>query len=80
MTSINFKVIGLTRQGSENSRSGFEPATFRFPNLPELEADALTHLATLTGCDVCCVLCVVCGVVCIVYCVLCIVYGDRDTI
>ena len=32
-----------------NARSRFEPATFRFPDLPGWEADALTHLATLTG-------------------------------
>ena len=34
MTSINFKVIGLTRPG-------FEPARFRFPSLPKLETDPL---------------------------------------
>ena len=30
-------------------RSKFEPATFRFTDLPEWEAGALTHSATLTG-------------------------------
>ena len=49
MTSINLKVIGLTRPGFENVRSGFESVTFGFPNLPEREAGALTHSTTLTG-------------------------------
>ena len=48
-TSINFKVIGLTRPGLVNLRAGFGPATFGFPDLPEQEADAFTHSATLTG-------------------------------
>ena len=48
-TSINFKVISLTQPGVENARSGFEPATFGFPDLPGQQADALTHLATPTG-------------------------------
>ena len=34
MRSINFKVVGLSRPGLENVRSGFDPATFRFPDLP----------------------------------------------
>ena len=49
MTSINFKVMGLTQPGFENARSGFELMAFRFPELPEQEADALTHSATPTG-------------------------------
>ena len=48
MISINFKVIGFTRLGFENARYGFEPTTFGFPNVPGLEADALSHSATLT--------------------------------
>ena len=46
---MNCKVIGLTRPGLENARSGFEPTTFGFPYLPEQEAGSPTHLATLTG-------------------------------
>ena len=49
MTSIRLKVIGLTRPGFENVRYGFEHATFGFTDLPEREAGALTHSATLTG-------------------------------
>ena len=45
-TGINFKVIGLTQPGFENVRSRFEPTTFGFAELPEREADALTHSAT----------------------------------
>ena len=43
MTSINLNVIGLTQPGHkvENAMSRFEPVTFRFPDLPEWEADAL---------------------------------------
>ena len=41
MTSIYFKVIVLTQPGFENGRSGFEPAIFRFPDLPEREAVTL---------------------------------------
>ena len=44
VTSINFKVIGLTRPGSEPTGSGLEPVRFGFPDLPAREADALsTH-------------------------------------
>ena len=39
--SINFKVIGLTQSGFEN----FEPATFRFPDLPERHADLYSHVS-----------------------------------
>ena len=46
--SIIFKVIGLTRPGFENVRSRFEPATFRIPDLPEWEADALTDWMLLS--------------------------------
>ena len=41
MTRINLKVIDLTQPGLENASSGLKPMTFGFPNLPELEADAL---------------------------------------
>ena len=41
MTSIDFKVIGLTRHGVKPAGSGFEPARFRFPDLPAWEADTL---------------------------------------
>ena len=45
MTSINFKVIGLTRPA-------FEPSRFRFANLPKWEIDALliqlSHLVITT--------------------------------
>ena len=49
--SINFKVIGLTRPEFKDVRSGLEPVTFGFLDLPEQEGDALalTHSATLTG-------------------------------
>ena len=49
MTSIIFKVIGLTRLGLQNARSRFGPVTFGFPGFPEWEADALTHLAIKSG-------------------------------
>ena len=48
MTSINFKVIGLTRPGFKAAGSGLEPAIFGFLNLPEQEAGTLLIL-TLTG-------------------------------
>ena len=35
------KVIGWTQSGFKLVRSGFEPAKFRFPNLPEWEVGAL---------------------------------------
>ena len=35
------KSLGWLNQGSKTARSGFEPATFGFPVLPEKEADAL---------------------------------------
>ena len=38
---INLKIIGLTQPGLENTRCRFEPATFRFPDRPEREADTL---------------------------------------
>ena len=41
MTSINFKVIGLTRPGFENCEVWIRSCVFGFPNLPEQEADAL---------------------------------------
>ena len=41
VTNINFKVIGLTRLGFGNVRSRFEPMTFKVPDLPEWELDAL---------------------------------------
>ena len=41
MTSINFKVIGLTQPGFENAKFGLEPTTFGFANLPKRDADAL---------------------------------------
>ena len=41
MTSINLKVIGLTRPEIEPAGSEVEPATFRFPNLPARDMDAL---------------------------------------
>ena len=41
MTSINVKVIGLTRSEIEPAGSGLEPAIFRFPDLPAREAGAL---------------------------------------
>ena len=41
MTSINFKVFGLTRPEFESVGSGVEPAIFRFPDLPGWEAAAL---------------------------------------
>ena len=40
-TNINFKVIGLTRPVFETTSSICEPETFRFPDLPEWEVDAL---------------------------------------
>ena len=43
MTSINFKVIGLTLLELENVRSRFEAATFGFPDLSELEAATFGH-------------------------------------
>ena len=41
MTSINFKVIGLTRPEIEPAGSRLKPATFRLSNLPAWETDAL---------------------------------------
>ena len=41
MTSINIKVIGLTRTGFKAAGSRFEPTRFRFPDLPAQEASAL---------------------------------------
>ena len=49
MTSINFKVIGLTRTGFENAESRFEPATFGFLNHPEWEVYALLIRPPPTG-------------------------------
>ena len=41
MTSINFKVIGLTRLEIEPAGSGLEPVIFRFHDLPAWEAGVL---------------------------------------
>ena len=41
VTSINFKAIGLTQQGFKPMKSGFKPARFRFPDLPEWEVGTL---------------------------------------
>ena len=41
MTSINFKVFGLTRPGFEPAGSGLEPVIFGIPNLPKREVGAL---------------------------------------
>ena len=49
---MNCKVIGLTEPGFENARSGCEPTTIRFPDLPEWEANALTHSVVLM-CGLC---------------------------
>ena len=38
MTSINFKVFGLTRQGFGATGPGLKAATFRFPDHPEHKA------------------------------------------
>ena len=42
---VRLDILDLT---FENVRSRFETMTFRFLNLPEWEADALTHSATPT--------------------------------
>ena len=41
MTSINLKVIGLTREGFEPTSSRLEPVTLGFPIIPEWEVGAL---------------------------------------
>ena len=41
MTSIKFKVMGLSGPGFEIGNSGIESAIFGIPDLPEREADAL---------------------------------------
>ena len=41
MTSINFKVFGLTRPDLEPEGSRLDPVNFGFPDLPEWEAGAL---------------------------------------
>ena len=41
MTSINFKVIDLTRPGFKPAFSGHEPMIFGLPDLPEWEVGAL---------------------------------------
>ena len=45
----HLKLIGLTQPGFENTRSRFEAATLRFPDLRQREASALTHSVTPTG-------------------------------
>ena len=41
MTFNVIRTLVWLDQGSKTVRSGFQPATFGFPDLPELEADAL---------------------------------------
>ena len=41
VTSLNCKVIGLTRPGLEPATFRFEPVRFGFPDLPAWQMDAL---------------------------------------
>ena len=41
MTSIYFKVFGLTQPGFKRTGSGLEPTIFGFPDLTEWQAGAL---------------------------------------